>query len=348
MKCPACARALPDDGGACLSCGALPRLPVDGALAQDPAPRREPTGKRRRERERERHWKDEVRERIDRRRQRVTPGEAPDLPLFRQPEAVAPAAPPARRPTVPALAPHAARGPEPEPEPPMPAPSGPTELGGEPDTPRVPADGELLLRPVSEPISAEGSQPLRLHAVEPGPPPPASVEPPEDEAPARGADDWTLGEPQREPTAALVDRPALPAERLQAALVDLGVLAGLWAGILYGAGRAAHVPLGGLQPAWPWLVGYMALLGLLYAAYFTGTTGQTLGKMLFGLRVVTRGGGIPGYPEALGRALLGSFGAGLAGLGLAPMLFDPARRALHDRVFGTRVVRPGPPTARLS
>lgn len=345
MKCPACARALPDDGGACLSCGALPRLPVDGALAQDPALRREPTGKRRRERERERHWKDEVRERVDRRRQRVTPGEAPDLPLFRQPEAGAPAAP--SRPTVPAPAPPAARGPEPEPEPPAPAPSGPTELGGESDTPQALADGELLLRPASETVAAEDSQPLRLHAVEPVPPR-AAFEPPEDEAPAEGADDWALGEPHRGPAAALVDRPALPAERLQAALVDLGVLVGLWAGILYGAGRAARVPLGGLQPAWPWLVGYMALLGLLYAAYFTGTTGQTLGKMLFGLRVVTRGGGIPGYPEALGRALLGSVGAGLAGLGLAPMLFDPARRALHDRVFGTRVVRPGPPTARLS
>jgi predicted glycogen debranching enzyme len=91
--------------------------------------------------------------------------------------------------------------------------------------------------------------------------------------------------------------------------------------------------------AWPWLTGYLAFLGLAYAAYFTGTTGQTLGKILFALRVVDTAGQPPGYLRAFARAALGALGVLAAGLGLLPMAFDPARRALHDRVFRTRVIR---------
>ena len=41
----------------------------------------------------------------------------------------------------------------------------------------------------------------------------------------------------------------------------------------------------------------------------------------------------------MARAFVGLLGTGLAGLGLLPMAFDPAARALHDRLFRTRVVR---------
>jgi uncharacterized RDD family membrane protein YckC len=41
----------------------------------------------------------------------------------------------------------------------------------------------------------------------------------------------------------------------------------------------------------------------------------------------------------MARALVGLLGTGLVGLGLLPMAFDPAARALHDRLFRTRVVR---------
>ena len=95
----------------------------------------------------------------------------------------------------------------------------------------------------------------------------------------------------------------------------------------------------GLRPAWPFLLGYLAFLGLVYATYFTGTTGQTLGKIAMGLRVVDRVGHPPGYLRALGRATVGVLGI-LAGFaGAVPMFFDPARRGLHDRIFRTRVVR---------
>jgi len=47
----------------------------------------------------------------------------------------------------------------------------------------------------------------------------------------------------------------------------------------------------------------------------------------------------PGYPRALARAILGVIGTTVAGVGLLTMAFDPAVRALHDRLFRTRVVR---------
>mgnify|MGYP006866169081 CR=1 FL=1 len=54
---------------------------------------------------------------------------------------------------------------------------------------------------------------------------------------------------------------------------------GMAAFVVYFASRAAHTTVLGLRPAWPYLLGYLAFLGLVYATYFTGTTGQTLGKI---------------------------------------------------------------------
>jgi uncharacterized RDD family membrane protein YckC len=60
--------------------------------------------------------------------------------------------------------------------------------------------------------------------------------------------------------------------------------------------------------------------------------------MITGLRVVDPGGRPPGYVRAVLRAAAGALGTLLGGLGLVPMAFDPARRALHDRLLKTRVV----------
>ena len=94
-----------------------------------------------------------------------------------------------------------------------------------------------------------------------------------------------------------------------------------------------------LASSWPAIASYLGLLALFYAGYFTGTTGQTPGKLVTGLRVVDAAGRPPGYLRSAARALVGLLGTALAGLGLVPMAFDPAARALHDRIFRTRVVR---------
>ena len=117
------------------------------------------------------------------------------------------------------------------------------------------------------------------------------------------------------------------------------MLAPIFAVVIYFASRAARVGIPALQPAWPYLVAYLAFLGLVYGCYFTGTTGQTVGKMAAGLRVVDAAGHPPGYVRAFVRAAFGACGVLAAGLGLLPMIFDPARRAFHDRLFRTRVIK---------
>ncbi|MGE5127525.1 MAG: RDD family protein, partial [Betaproteobacteria bacterium] len=136
-----------------------------------------------------------------------------------------------------------------------------------------------------------------------------------------------------------LERPARALERAQAAAFDLALFAAIAAVVVYFAGRAARVDLPSLAASWPWFLGFIGVLAGFYACYFTGTTGQTPGKLITGLRVVDAGGRPPGYPRALGRALVGLLGVTLAGAGLAPIAFDPAGRALHDRLFRTRVVR---------
>jgi uncharacterized RDD family membrane protein YckC len=159
-------------------------------------------------------------------------------------------------------------------------------------------------------------------------------------------DDVFLGEadtevelppPAAEP--APLERPARATERARAAALDALLFAALSAFVVYFTGRAARVGLLALTSSWPALASYLGLLALFYAGYFTGTTGQTPGKLVTGLRVVGPTDRPPGYLRAMGRALVGLLGTALAGLGLLPMAFDPAARTLHDRLFRTRVVR---------
>jgi len=136
-----------------------------------------------------------------------------------------------------------------------------------------------------------------------------------------------------------VERPARPFERVQAAAVDLALFSLIAMVVVYFAGRAARVDIESLAASGPWLGAYLGLLAVFYASYFTGTTGQTPGKLVTGLRVVGAAGRPPDYVRAAARAVAGVAGIVVAGLGCLPMAFDPAARALHDRLFRTRVVR---------
>jgi len=309
VTCPACSEALSKGQERCPRCGTVVYLPVEGALAPDP--QLTPPGRNRGEplreipglRKRERTWKDEVRDRVRDRRQRRSG--SMELPLFREDEDQAPEA----------------DAPEPAVDEP---PPGIRELGGAPD---LPAD-DLPLRPFEPPIVPSRPEP---------PPPRRPAEAAlDDDAPE---EEWPLEPAPRAEALRPVERPARFAERLGAAAVDATLLAGLYGVIVYFASRAAQVTVPGLRPAWPFLAGYLAFLGLTYAGYFTGTTGQTLGKILAGLRVVDAAGHPPGFLKAFLRAGMGTVGIALAGLGAAPMLLDPAGRALHDRLLKTRVVK---------
>jgi uncharacterized RDD family membrane protein YckC len=274
---------------------------TEGALAPDTAPhgKTEPIREIPALRKRERTWKDEVKERV-RHRRMTRSGEEGNLPLF-EPE-------------------------EPEFEPEAPAPA---ELASPPPAPE---DDDLPLR--TRQVHSEPDETFldRVPEVEELP---SDVFEPRFEPREEGSVD--LPTPGAEPRP--VERPAFLSERLAAGSIDLLCLMALWAVALYFAGRISHVGLLGLRPAWPYVSGYLAFVGLYYAVYFTGTTGQTMGKIVRGLRVVNTAGQPPGYVRALFRSILGVFGIALAFLGMVPVFFDPARRAFHDRVFRTRVVK---------
>lgn len=313
---------------------------VIGALAADPAcqappprakgPARDIAGLRK---AKEPAWKDEVRDRIQKRRRRKE--QAGELPLFDAPR-VEPGLEFVASPNVEASI-ELEAGSEPEAATTLDLHSpaalpGPVLLGDEPSAelgraPRVdlgseaPYETELPLR--AEPAPEMPSPGLRAE----------TTLAPEDQEPE---DDWLR---RIEPPLRPVERPAAFGDRLEAALVDAGLLLVLDAVVIYFAGRAAQAELAAVLRHWPWLFGFLAFLGLTYAAWFTGTTGQTPGKMLVGLRVLETAGRPPGYPRALLRAALGALGSALLGLGMLPLFFDPARRALHDRLLRTRVVK---------
>jgi len=78
----------------------------------------------------------------------------------------------------------------------------------------------------------------------------------------------------------------------------------------------------------------------LYIAYFTyfhGTTGRTLGKMFFGLQVVSA----DGTPISFGIAFLRAVGCLVSGifyLGFIWAAFDKRKQGWHDKIAGTVVI----------
>lgn len=87
----------------------------------------------------------------------------------------------------------------------------------------------------------------------------------------------------------------------------------------------------------------MGLVGAVMAAgyflFFWSLSGQTLGKLLTGSRVVDRRGGALGLGRAAMR-LFATFVAALPlGAGFIGLWTDPERRGWHDRIAGTKVIR---------
>jgi uncharacterized RDD family membrane protein YckC len=312
MTCPACGEPISGGRQRCAGCGAIVQPPAEGALAPAPVPsglKTEPLRQIPALQKKERTWRDEVKDRVRHRRRRRHPDASEALPLFEE----------GARPVAPSEDAGAPRDGE------------ALDAGGAP----VMDDDLPLHRPDESP-----ARPLRLGPEAPEPRLTLHLGESEVETDPAEAEEWSLGAaPSPGGEARDVERPAYLAERARAAALDASFLGILAAVVVYFASRRAGVPLVGLRPVWPYLVGYLVFLGLFYATYFTGATGQTLGKLATGLRVADRQGAPPTYSRALLRAALGAAGILLGLIGLVPMLFDPARRAFHDRVFRTRVIR---------
>ena len=141
--------------------------------------------------------------------------------------------------------------------------------------------------------------------------------------------------------AAQVSQPDLSGAgpRVVAVAIDQLVLSGIDLVVIYLTVRMAGLPMSGWTqlPLVPLGI-FLVLLKLSYFCVFTVVGGQTIGKMGMRLRVVTVQNGPLGPTTAAARAVAATLSAALLGLGYLPALIGGDRRALHDRLTGTRVV----------
>ncbi len=82
------------------------------------------------------------------------------------------------------------------------------------------------------------------------------------------------------------------------------------------------------------------LAGIFYYVFFTGYSGQTPGKMLLRLKVVSLDDTKASYAQALLRETIGKFISGIVlGIGYLMVALRTDKRALHDLMADTRVIR---------
>jgi uncharacterized RDD family membrane protein YckC len=189
-----------------------------------------------------------------------------------------------------------------------------------PEVPRLRAESRM---PVAEPPVA----------APPTPVPAVKAEPPILAAPFQPTRAF------RQEQSGMLLPPASGLERVKAALIDLGLLLLVDVVVVYFALKVCRLSASeiALLPRVP-LAAFLLLQNGGYLIAFTAT-GQTLGKMMTGLRVVTAHDSSPGVGRATVRSLLSLVLALPAGLGLLPAVLSHDGRGLHDRLAGTRVVR---------
>ena len=141
--------------------------------------------------------------------------------------------------------------------------------------------------------------------------------------------------------------------RIAASMVDLALVTLVSAGVATLAALllGVHMPsakefgadfvMAGLLDRNPMVAGGLGLffgISGLYQIYLGGILGQTLGKKLFGIRVISSRGQAPGPVLASVRFAAMGLSLGLLGLGWLWCIFDRERRALHDHLSGSYVI----------
>jgi uncharacterized RDD family membrane protein YckC len=112
------------------------------------------------------------------------------------------------------------------------------------------------------------------------------------------------------------------------------VMMGIFAAI--GKGVADPSAMGRGTAVW-----YLFSFGIsaAYMIFFMGKFGATPGKMALGIKVVRPDGAALGYPLAVGRYFSTFVSSLTLCIGYVIAIFDKEKRALHDRIAGTRVIR---------
>jgi len=136
------------------------------------------------------------------------------------------------------------------------------------------------------------------------------------------------------------EAPAGLGARLLAALIDLVLLGAVDVAVLYLTLAIAGLTIeqAPLIPGVP-MGAFLVMMNGGYLVVLTAANGQTIGKMMTGIRVIGDDAYRVGIPEALLRAAGCAVSLLTLGLGYLPALLSADRRALQDRMSGTRVVR---------
>ena len=145
----------------------------------------------------------------------------------------------------------------------------------------------------------------------------------------------------RRPRPALLESPVVVAADADVPVVDVALLAGIDAAVVYLTAQIASVPMSQVMtlPLVP-LAAFIVGLNVAYLAVFTANGGQTLGKMATGLRVEATDGALT-FGGAIVRVAAALAGGLVVGAGFVPALFRADRRAVHDQIAHTRVVKVG-------
>ena len=223
------------------------------------------------------------------------------------------------------------------------------------DTPNLPLftrDGHDPDAPLVTP-SATPRAPLAVRRGAPGAPRPRSRRaeaPPEAwlaldtaEFPLDAAPEPVpVSEPLHEPEVPLTVA-SIPA-RLAGGIIDLVLLGGIDLAVIYFTLRVLDLPFGEVfsLPVAP-MVSFLLLLTGGYLSVFVAAGGQTIGKMAAGTRVIPADPAAPVHERVtFGQAVVRAGGYVVSalpvGLGFLPAFFGE-RRALHDRLADTRVVK---------
>lgn len=177
-------------------------------------------------------------------------------------------------------------------------------------------------------------------------PPPGSVKPgPEIDLPTSARSDeasrgleWDADTQAGSPLLASSAAPL--GERAAASVCDALVLVAIGAALVGAASSGTEVPFRQiLVEETLWLALAWAIFAVGYSIFLVGACGQTFGRMVMRLRVIGDDQFSVGFDRAAIRLAAWVVSAVPALAGMLPALKDPQRRALHDRLSHTRVVK---------
>ncbi|TKJ30550.1 hypothetical protein CEE39_08140 [bacterium (candidate division B38) B3_B38] len=134
------------------------------------------------------------------------------------------------------------------------------------------------------------------------------------------------------------ERDILTKSRLLAAIFDLLILGIIGVGILFSSVRVLNVNYLQLLRNLPiHFAAVFLLISMAYYVYFTGSSGQTIGKMIMKIRVVSEDGGRVTFFKAWLRWLGYLISAAILLLGFVWIAFSPKNQGWHDKLARTRV-----------